>query len=50
MESSSQLNWRILHRQRRFLISILARLTTSLLDLRLYPRVSFESELSLLKS
>jgi hypothetical protein len=50
MESSSRLNWRILHRQRRFPISILAHLTNSPLDLHLYPRVSFESELYLLKN
>ncbi len=50
MENSSRLNRRILHWQRRFPIFILAHLTTSLLDLRLYPRVSFESELSLLKN
>src|SRR5260370_39859687 len=49
MENSSRLNRRILHRPRRFPIFILADRMTLPVDLRLYPRVSFESELSLLK-
>jgi hypothetical protein len=50
MEDSFRWNRRILRRQLRFPVFILVRLTTSLLDLCLYPRVSFESESSLLKS
>jgi hypothetical protein len=49
MEYSSQLSWRILHPRRIFPIFILADRMTSLVDLRLHARVSFESELSLLK-
>ncbi|MCU1315488.1 MAG: hypothetical protein JWN63_810 [Candidatus Acidoferrum typicum] len=49
MEYSSQLNRRILHRERSFPIFILADRITSLVDLRAHPRVSFESKLSLLK-
>ena len=49
MEYSSQLSRGILHRQRSFSIFILADRVTSLVDLRPHPRVSFESELFLLK-
>ena len=49
MEYSSQLSRGILHRQHSFPIFILADRMASLLDLHPHPRVSFESELSLLK-
>jgi hypothetical protein len=49
MEYSSQLSRGILHRQRSFPIFVLADRMTSLIDLRLHARVSFESELSLVK-
>jgi hypothetical protein len=49
MEYFSQLSWTILHPRRIFPIFILADRMTSLVDLRPHPRVSFESELSLLK-
>jgi hypothetical protein len=50
MENSSLLNGRILRRQRLFPTLILAHRTNSLLDLRLYHRRSFESELFFLKN
>jgi len=49
MEYSSRLNRRILHRQRGPPIFIFADHMTSPVDLRPHPRVSFESESSLLK-
>jgi hypothetical protein len=50
MANCSPLNRRILRRLRRFPILALADYVTSLADLRQCPRVSFESESSLVNN